>query len=308
VLCTVPNSDKSDKPRNSRLNLLLEPSPLCAMRDWPRYSRQSLHRDKNASRTTEFAAPDPRYVLETSFGYAVFDFGLRRITSLDKGFGFLNSVAIPSLTIFGAPEALAGGSFVLNANVHTETSFGHSLHIVSRRGEVTRSFGGGSRAFRVSDELSLVRRIALSRDNTIWVAHPNEYRIEQWDTTGRLLNTHVRRVGWFPRSDPLSRTPATQVRQIDIDGSGRVWLQIATRNPRGTVIEVLDPERLSAITSRRINGWGGDPRWKDFSSSAIRRNLMGIRSSRSADSGCGVPKWPHHSFNSARSPCTEHSP
>jgi hypothetical protein len=200
----------------------------------------------------------PRYVLEMSFGYAVFDFGLRRITSLDKGFGFLNSVALPSLTIFGAPEALAGGSFVLNANVHTETSFGHPLHIVSRRGEVTRSFGGGSRAFRVSDELSLVRRIALSRDNTIWAAHPNEYRIEQWDTTGRLLNTYVRRVGWFPRSDPLSRTPTTQVRQIDIDRSGRVWLQIATRNPRGTVVEVLDPERLSAITSLRINGWGGD--------------------------------------------------
>jgi hypothetical protein len=201
----------------------------------------------------------PRHSLEGTDGYFVFDIGHARVTQLSKTFEYVSSSPLASAARLRTyPVALGPRAFAINADINSRDAIGQPLHIVSRDGSLLRSFGGNPAVQTGVGDPALHRAIASSRNNTLWVAHRNQYRIEEWDSTGRLLRVIERRASWFPAVAPESLE--RRIRSIHEDSAGRLWVHLVVRVPaRSTIIEVLDPRANRVIATARIDDWAGDP-------------------------------------------------
>jgi hypothetical protein len=203
---------------------------------------------------------------------------LRRVTRLAKKTLDVRGTDPMPASPGEAPEAFPDGRYVLNGDVRPPGSAGHPLHIVSPDGRILRSFGGHTAAAAV--KANYQRNVGVSGDSGVWVNRSDGYRIERWDTAGKLLAVYERRVDWFPAPDssawnsgiyPENGEP--RVGKIHEDEQGRLWVKVAIpRIPPGWVpgtpwdksqseifIEVLDTRERRVLASLNVKGWFGIP-------------------------------------------------
>jgi hypothetical protein len=222
-----------------------------------------------------------QYVLEQRAGHRVYDQELRRTTLLTRG--SLAVAGTAPLPFFSFDAALfSDGRSVQSGRHRAPGADGHPLHLIDAAGSVVRSFGGEERwlkAVRENPGLLRVehqfqRALAPSGDSAIWAAHKNRYRIEKWDTAGRLIAIYERRSRNFPPIDSavweagehgaIIGVPGIQ--RIWEDPQGLLWLAFTVKRRERTkpmgqsepeiydmIIEVLDTGQRKVVAAGVIN-------------------------------------------------------
>lgn len=189
----------------------------------------------------------------------------------------------PALTTI----VLSTGHFVFNTPIRTQQSIGQPLHLVSREGELIRSFGSESGLFRPDVPFLERRAIVDAGDGRVWSAYRSAYRVELWNAkTGTLERTIVRDVDWFPSrlhpngaaaSDPSVPIPLLLNMRYDRDRELlTVLLQVPAANWKrarqirtnsggyggpdeqqqyDTIVEVLDSRTGRMLSSKRLSDY-----------------------------------------------------
>lgn len=207
--------------------------------------------------------------LEFSRGFLVFDSRLHRVTRLSRSFEFETVANMPPLNVLRPVVALEDGSFVVNGTLRgvAPTNPQYPLHLVSPNGNLVRSFGGVLR-----NEPAPWRRVTQSREGTLLVA-PREgaYRIERWDTAGRLLRVYERQASWFPLNATGDHSKPS-ILGIHEDADGLLWVLTVFFDPRPedlrpgqphmftgrTIVDVLDLEARRVIRTAICSCIGGE--------------------------------------------------
>lgn len=145
-----------------------------------------------------------------------------------------------------------------------------SIHVYASNGEHVVSFGP-----RFGKDYHGYPKIDVAPDGTIWLAHANMYRLEQWSPHGRLLRVLDRDVDWFEpwHSARWDRDATINWMQVD-RATGELWIGIAVPDPhspppaywegrqitvsvkdsmRDMRIEVIDPRRTAVVASTRFD-------------------------------------------------------
>lgn len=135
---------------------------------------------------------------------------------------------------------LPDGTILINGPWFTNEGAGLPLHLLSRSGEVVRSFGSEAPLMHARDPLHLVRFAAISLMDpaTIWVAHTRRYRLELWDVEGALLESFEPDVPWFTSDDanrPFPKSPSDAGPKVGLndiwqDAGGLLWVIIRVPN------------------------------------------------------------------------------
>jgi hypothetical protein len=213
-----------------------------------------------------------------------FDAFLLRRTDFDLRTGeVLRTVSLP---LHWQSLVLEEGVTVLSGSVATRDAAGHPLHVYDADGVWLRSFGFDEPVLRPDLRSRLHRQLAASGASTFWAAWMNAYRIEEWDTEGRLVRVLVGDRSWFEpwevRPGPRSRDipPSPSVRDISVDSEGLLWvlftvpaanwadalsdevdvdgsaLLLPGRPYRESILEVIDPLAGHVLARRRIPAGG----------------------------------------------------
>lgn len=147
---------------------------------------------------------------------------------------------------------LPSGDLVLVKGIASPERAGLPVHLVTRDGRNSRSFGSETRVHRPDIPYVDGRAIAVGTDGNIWLGYRNQYRLELWSPDGRVLRTITRDVGWFPSwFRPMSREelcprgegePRPLLSKIHQDENGLLWVAtaVADRNWREAVTGVAD--------------------------------------------------------------------
>ena len=205
---------------------------------------------------------------------------------------FVADLELGRITMFGPDRALAGtiatrhvpdllmpdGSFLVASQIGRPETIGYPIHVVDREGEVVRSFGAHEPQYRPDLDHLLTRKVALSRDGTVWAMPPARYILERWDpSTGEQLQSTPIGSDWFRESlaqyaDETVRPPSRVVGLWE-DEDGLVWTIVQDADvdwepsPRANehrpyepgererlfdwVVEVVDPGSGRVLASRR---------------------------------------------------------
>jgi len=96
---------------------------------------------------------------------------------------------------------LGGDRFLVARQIPTPALVGHPLHVISKDGDVVRSFGAHGSPVHPADTLKNGRAVCLNPDGTIWSIAPGGRLLERWDTaTGRRLSQVTVKSTWFRES------------------------------------------------------------------------------------------------------------
>ena len=216
------------------------------------------------------------------------DYGGARLSVFDPELRLRRHVPIPGMSFQFVP--VSGGSFVFASELRTRDPAAHPLQLVDSTGRVVRRFGGGVGSINAGFR-NAWRHIGPGADGTVWSARGNEYLADQYDATGTVRLTLVRRPPWFePWTEPAKpneKQPLPEIRGVRQVGD-RLWVLIHVADARweprppvqcggagmlcvadsdweriyDTVIEVIDlpTRRLVASTrvSQRLLGFAGD--------------------------------------------------
>jgi hypothetical protein len=176
-----------------------------------------------------------RHVTIANDSIYVHDAVLGRISIFDLDGRFARSVLIPA----HVAEFLVtpSGDFIASGFYGRAEAIGAPYHIFDPRGTWIGSFPEPGGRYQLTERPLLSRSIRSGPGETFWGAKVNEYVIEQWDTTGRLLTSVERNVSWFIPSDKPhallpGRRPPGIVRDIHIDDQDRLWVLILVADER----------------------------------------------------------------------------
>ena len=96
---------------------------------------------------------------------------------------------------------LGGGRFLVESQIPTPALVGHPLHVMSKDGNIVRSFGADGSPFRSTETLKNGRAVCLNPDGTIWSIASGGRLLERWDTaSGRRLSQVTVKSTWFRES------------------------------------------------------------------------------------------------------------
>jgi hypothetical protein len=100
------------------------------------------------------------------------------------------------------PALLLGGDrFLVASQIPTPALVGHPLHVMSKDGNIVRSFGADGSPFRSADTLKNGRAVCLNPDGTIWSIASGGRLLERWDTaSGRRPSQVTVKSTWFRES------------------------------------------------------------------------------------------------------------
>jgi len=172
-------------------------------------------------------------------------------------------------------EADAAGDLV--ASTRSPEAGSGPLQVLARDGTLRLAFGNVPGE---PDEPMAYRHFALDREDRVWSARMNEYRIDLYSPAHELTRSISRTVEWFPRVTAEGVRAAamrgevvniTSLTDIVVDASGRPWVLIDRQDPdwrpapghdpnmplsfevvaarTDHVIEILDPRDGSVIST-----------------------------------------------------------
>jgi hypothetical protein len=92
--------------------------------------------------------------------------------------------------------------YAINSDVRTADRIGLPLHLINSDGRILRSFGSDG-TFRPDLPLGgVTRRLAAGSPGRFWVAHRQQFVLEEWTESGNLVARIVRDAPWF---EPYAR-------------------------------------------------------------------------------------------------------
>ena len=198
---------------------------------------------------------------------------------------FVRSDAIPVVVRF--PVVRKDGSAVVAGSAQTSGGAGWPFHFLARgMGSITKSFGSMEPGAPGSAPAPGRLTMATSRDHGFWTVDLLEYRLTQWDSTGRPRQILVGDPAWWTdppqpsQRDTAAVPPHTGIRRVYEDPSGLLWVMTLVPGPRwregwgrklpdggylvsgirfdllhDTMIEVIDPRSARLVTSIRLSGY-----------------------------------------------------
>jgi hypothetical protein len=181
----------------------------------------------------------------------------------------------------------ADGRLILSAISGDPDHIGEPLLTATLDGRVLESFGSSGSGVRVipGREAQLRRRVAPGRDNTVWVVGEAQLTVERWSLATAppsLLNRRAYNRAWLRGATESQRPspdwpPAPRIIDVLEDANGFVWVigwvadtrwkEAFDAIPDGTgpgyritdantlydtVVEVLEPKRLSVVARGRF--------------------------------------------------------
>ena len=180
---------------------------------------------------------------------------------------------------------LPGGTVVINSLSRTAERARYALHLLNPGdGRVTSMDRSDMRLLSRSNSYEMERYPAPRDGASFWSLHAATYRIDLWDTSGRLLESLRRDAPWFEKRKTLRPAhitpPPTDLRGLTTDSDGLLWVLASVADPEwkgydipagdeqhaaggphpgwnrhlqdgvfDTVLEVVDPE-LGAVIAR----------------------------------------------------------
>jgi hypothetical protein len=143
---------------------------------------------------------------------------------------------------------LGGGRFLVESQIPTPALVGHPLHVMSKDGNIVRSFGADGSPFDSEDVFKNRRIVCLNPDGTIWSIAPGGRLLERWDTaTGRRLSQVTVKSTWFRESSrpaPVDQVANPIIVTIWAE-EDLVWILYRVADPRW--IPRRRPERELAV-------------------------------------------------------------
>ena len=172
---------------------------------------------------------------------------------------------------------LESGATIAQFVIPSADRAGKLFHMIGTPGDALRSFGESPDRLYVESFASARRRIAPASPTSFWAAELSRYRIERWESGGRLVQVFERRAECFPPWDPalplanptVARRPP-MVRTLAVDRVGRLWVSttVADKNwtPQqgsrlgpnwtarafDTIVEVIDPRLGRVVHAERF--------------------------------------------------------
>lgn len=157
----------------------------------------------------------------------VFD-NARRVLIFDPSRRYVRTIALGT-TPRDATIPLSDAVVLPDGRIAATTDAPAIVQLFNANGVVQRDIG--VQEFRGSRPL-YARRIARAPDGTLWTTTTSDHwRLEHWDTTGRLLKVVEPVASWFVDSVTDHRTwyptpdqpPPPAIRAIWFDAAGRLW-------------------------------------------------------------------------------------
>ena len=130
--------------------------------------------------------------------------------------------------------SLSDGMIFLNAVVRDRDHIGYPLHLVTRDGQIKRSFGADVPDYRHNAPPLWRRRLSPQNGRCeLWTARELEYVLEQWGVDNGLAISRLRRLNeWFGSQvsyqgpTPTSQ-PSSYVAGLRQDSKGLLWVALA---------------------------------------------------------------------------------
>lgn len=149
---------------------------------------------------------------------------------------------------------LGGDRFLVASQIPTPALVGHPLHVMSKDGNIERSFGADGSPFRSADTFKNSRAVCLNPDGTIWSIASGGRLLERWDTaTGRRLSHVTVKSTWFHESSrpaPMDQVANPIIRTIWAE-EDFIWILYQVPDPRW--IPRRMPEREFAATGENAD-------------------------------------------------------
>lgn len=123
------------------------------------------------------------------------------------------------------------GTMVVAGSSQTSSLVGYPAVVLRPDGQWQRPIGAVSPLVGTGQSTrDDSRSMGPGRDRTIWLAHFNRYRLEQWDLEGRLIRVLDRDAEWFQPwpgtaqlGSGLYEPPRPSLREVWQDDDGVVW-------------------------------------------------------------------------------------
>lgn len=152
---------------------------------------------------------------------------------------------------------LPNGMMVLNAMSSTPGRAGYALHLVNPGdGRVTSMDRPGTNFPGRGNHFELIRYPAPRDDTSFWALHGATYRIDLWDTSGRLLESLRRDAPWFGKrqmgSPARLAPPPASIMGLAADSDGLLWVLLSVADPEWEGYDL--PEGWSA-PGNSYPGW-----------------------------------------------------
>jgi hypothetical protein len=198
-------------------------------------------------------------------------FDQTKMSVYSPSYQFVRDVPTVTPSIVGRPWVLLqNGNVVFQSTFSTPDRVGYPLHVLSRNGNLLRSFGSEVPTARPDRPFELRRQIGWAGGNLVWSAHSSRYQLELWDIDGTLRKTLIREASWFqPWTSYDQAYSSPRVLAVRQDSQGLLWtvLQIPDKNANlsqlvaglasnnllfHTLIEVIDPNSGTLIASRQF--------------------------------------------------------
>ena len=135
------------------------------------------------------------------------DDGTQRLTVFNPEFKLVRTVAMP-MPFVSAAVLLPDGRAVVVAQVQSRDLIGFPLHLIDAAGTLVRSFGSRDQHIPRGSRWAGARVVTSGGDGQIWIARPNLYTLELWDTAGTHIRSVARTTSWFA---PWERQPPGSV-------------------------------------------------------------------------------------------------
>ena len=146
---------------------------------------------------------------------------------------------------------LRGDRFLVASQIPTPTLAGQPLHVMSKDGNIVRSFGADGSPFRSTETLKNWRAVCLNPDGTVWSIAAGGRLLERWDTaTGRRLSQVTVKSTWFRESSRAA--PTDQVANpiiLTIWAEGRSRLDLVSG--AGSELDSAEAARTGVCRERR---------------------------------------------------------
>lgn len=208
----------------------------------------------------------------------IYDPRNRRKTTLSPDLTVVSTQSFEGRRYVGS-EKLPDGRFVITDHQRTPGRVGYPLQLVSQSGKVQRAFGNVNPEYRPREPVKYWKSVALGLDGgSVWSVGWGDYLIERWDTTGTRRQALQREADWFEPyvldrgAEPNGPTPQPQVRYLESDPEGRLWVlvrrakedwrEIVKANPLSPgeswdipelwdwVLEVIEPTKGELVVSQ----------------------------------------------------------